>query len=325
VRAPVHLRPSGVPDTVGPEFPAGTLFAVLGADPTVRRRSPDGRDESVLARVRDTATGQLGWTFLRYTEFAPTCPLRIAREEDLAELGRPLQLRRHLLRGPVPTLHALTPWCRRRADNLEDHTQYLLARADLDGDGHLDRIVNLDDGCAAPGQPADIGSRRMVAVQYRRADGWHGAEALPLYDPLHPTSVATYFVGTVSAGSIAYLVTRWHGEDARYGCCGVPARVDTANATDVLLRLHPDGTMRTVFGYRALLGNDCQLRGLPDEGFEIVCRSPQRRLRLRWDATAFRLVPEGEALPEFAHDGPFCRQRWQYEDQERCLGRRTEG
>ncbi len=323
VRAEVHLRPRGVPQTRGTALPAGTTFEVLGVDPEVRRVIPGDEDEGVLAHVR-AVDGATGWTFVRYTEFAPACPILIDAPRWMARTPTTPAERADCSRAPD---HGELLWYAERGPRRfrpqilrcclgPEHWQ-VIERTDVDGDGVSDEVVRTDRDCfcVAPEAAHDhmyTGDEDGAVVALLRRDGaWLGAEIMSVLSPDRGSHCSSDYVGTLHAGAAVYFRWTFEGSDTTSSCVDLPARVRFDPSHTALSRVDRCGVARHVGVVLPPLAGGCTWTGDADGSVELSCRRPAKRARLRWDEERFELVPDAPAMPHAASDGPLCRYSWE--------------
>ncbi len=303
VRAEVHLRPTPTPRTVGAPWPAGTTFEVLAVDPWMRREIPGDEDAGVLAEVRVVASGERGWTFVRYTELAPECPVfieppqRDSRQPVAPEAGEECARGSteapsfgYALRGPRRFRSQLFPCCEGAPELLR------LGRGDFDGDGVEDELVHAPRSCLCWSGEGSVSNEAGAAVALmRRPGGWLGADVVMEATPDHGPNAS--YEGMVRAGRAVYL--RWSydenlGDNAR---AALPARAYFATVRWMLVRIDRCGVAHQVATVFPPLAGGCTWAGTADGSVEFVCRRPARRAVLRWDEARFELVPDRAPMP----------------------------
>jgi hypothetical protein len=309
VRAEVHLRPTATPRTVGAPWPAGTTFEVLGVDPWLRREIPGDEDEGVLAEVRVVASGDRGWTFVRYTELAPECPLFLepppwgrrppttpAERANCTRAPRHARGAWNAERGPRRFRPQVLPCCP------SAQSWRVIERLDLDGDGSRDELVLAARDCACMRDYLPGDEKGAVVALLRRPGGWLGEEVIREIDPEHDPGWSSYD-GELRAGSAVYL--RWSVDDHLLTEeRGLPSRVSFSTAWSGLTRIDGCGVGRVVARVVPPLAGECTWAGNSDGSVELVCRRPARRALLRWDEGRFELVPDRSPMPWHGGDTP---------------------
>ncbi len=304
---------------MGAALPAGTTFEVLGVDFQVRREIPGDEDAGVLTRVRVVGGGPTGWTFVRYTEFAATCPILIEVPRWMVRTPTTLAERSDCSRAPQ---HRELLWYAERGPRRfrpqilrccvgPEHWR-VIERADVDGDGVGDEVVRTDRDCFCADRELYTGDEDgAVVALLHRPEGWIGAEVMSVLSPDRGSHCASDYIGTLHAGAAIYFHWEFEDSNTTASCVDLPARVRFDPSHRVLSRIDPCGVARGVATVLPPLAGGCTLTGASDGSVELTCRRPVRRARLRWDEERFELVPDAPVMPHADSDGPLCRYSWE--------------
>lgn len=301
----VHVRPRADVRSFGPELPGGTEVEVLAIRSNVRRWH--GRpNEAVFTRVRDRASGVVGWSFLRFAELSPSCPIvtshetrnhSVARRRDMSQR---LQTRRGTFaRRDAPLV------CGWMA------TDSVITHVDLNGDGNQDELLHLSrtnyavaNSCERPIAGLSGEFEGAIAARWRTARGWTTAEFGEQWSGSRGGHSSRRFIDLLRAGAATYLRFEFDTGSVIGYCTRPPISVTDSPPVYQLWRLSPDGEGVMVAFLPPLLGSDCTWEGHDDESIQIRCARPGNRLNLRWDASRFELVAEG-SFPDEEEAEPF--------------------
>jgi len=283
-----HLRPRPTADRLGPELPPSTV-QILALSDAQRIRFDSASSTALLAHVRDPASGDEGYAFVRLAEFDPACPLFIdsdvrgesppVREEARHQAARAGEFARpdDLIVGGVSRGEEVTT----------------VVTVDLDGDGREDRIRRL----------SRHGTYGSYILQRHGVGGWRGEDVLERDDHDHHRRD---FAGVMRAGGSVLLRIDASDEGGLAFICTGASNSSLSDAHSAIQLLRWNGhALDTVLDVAWPASEPIQWEVEGDGTLRAVTTSSRRIQRFAWRDDLHRFVPVTPTLPSLDID-PQC-------------------